>query len=209
MEESSQSNDGSQNEEKKKVGRPKKTGEKRKEKKSTASGSKVKKQKQPDKVVWGRLVGNVVRDVLPSQRLPTNRVVMQRYHTMKHNVTNRTTLAEYTNMLYREVLPIWEKSNIPILGKKVCTTRIIRLLESWDKQRCRIMEPGSPKEEDYVQMLDSLFLMTYTDKEKVRSELQKQRLLQKDQPQEHEGMKTWEIDFTFFENQMKNPQEGS
>ena len=53
----------------------------------------------------GRIVGNVVREIIATQRLPTNRVIMQR--TMRMSKRNRTTVNEFSLKLYEEILPIW------------------------------------------------------------------------------------------------------
>ena len=39
---------------------------------SSAKTPKKRHRKLPDKTTWGRIVGNVSRDVMPGQRLPTN-----------------------------------------------------------------------------------------------------------------------------------------
>ena len=51
-------------------------------------------------------------------------------------------------------------------------------------------------------MLDSLFNMTYSDLERVKEELKKQKLLHKVQTFECQEMKTWAIDFDFLLSQM-------
>ena len=85
---------------------------------SSAKVIKKRKRNQPNKTAWGRIVGNVPRNVMPGQRLPQNRVVMQRYHTMRAIKNNRTTLVDYANELYEEILPIWKKPIYQLLKRK-------------------------------------------------------------------------------------------
>ena len=123
---------------------------------------------EPDKAAWGRIVGNVPRYIMPGQRLPTNRVVMQRYHTMRAMCNNRTTIPEYAHQLYNEIFPIWGKASIPTVDQKICITRLSGLLSSWSKMRCREMKNCSEQERRYIiSMLDSLFMMCDLDLEKV------------------------------------------
>ena len=130
-------------------------------------------------------MGNVVREIIPTQRLPTNRVIMQR--TMRMSKRNRTTVNEFSLKLY---------ANIPTVNKKRLTT----LLSSWSKQDCCKMGPSSVNEIKYAGMLDPLLNMIYSDLERVKEELKKQKLLHKVQTFECQEMKTWEIDFEFLLN---------
>ena len=123
--------------------------------------------------------------------------------------SNRTTVNEFALKLYEEILPIWQKANIPTVNKKNCVKRLTILLSSWIKQDCCKMGPGSVNEIKCEGMLDSLFNMTYSDLERVKEELKKQKLLHKVQTFECQEMKTWEIDFEFLLNQMMHPQIGS
>ena len=138
--------------------------------KSSSSAKIVKKRNrdQPDKSLWGRIVGNVPRDIMPSQRLPTNRVVMQRYHTMRAMSNNRTTLNDDANMLYEEILPIWKRANICTVERKTCIERLVLLLKSWKGKYIRDMTEGSEEEKTYIDMLNSVFMMTWHDLEKVK-----------------------------------------
>ena len=80
---------------------------------------------------WARIVGDTVREVIPSHRLPTNRIVMQRYNTLKDKYPLRTDVKIIAEELYSEILAIWEKAGIPTVDKKTCLVRLVRLLCSW------------------------------------------------------------------------------
>ena len=72
------------------------------------------------------------------------------------------------------------------------------------------MIPGSADEVEYGMMLDSLFKMSYLDNEDVKQKLMEDRLLhKKPSSSESSAMKTWEIDFEFYLNQLCHPQAGS
>ena len=160
----------------------------------------------PNKTQWINIIGNSI-DVIPNQRLPTNRVIMQRYNLLRTQSNNRTSIYSFSESLYNEIIPIWIKANIPTVDKKTCVKRISALLESWGKQECRKMVVGSEKEILYSKMLDSLCSLTHQDIETVKFELKQQRLLQ--HTSELEGRKLWEADYEFFLGQMKNPQVGT
>ena len=111
--------------------------------------------------------------------------------------------------MYNEILPIWERAGIPTIDKQTCLVRLVRLLSSWNNEKCRLFKEGSQKELDYVKMLDSLFKMSHLENEQVRDELKAKRLLQKSSDNEFPGKKIYEIDFEFYEGQLKNPQQGT
>ena len=71
------------------------------------------------------------------------------------------------------------------------------------------MKSDSEEEMSYISMLDSLFMMCDYDFKKVEEELKEDRLKHKQQPQESDGLKTWEVDILFLKNQMLNPQFGT
>ena len=138
--------------------------------------TKKRRQNEPDKVKWGRIIGNVPRDIIPGQRLPTKRVVMQRYHTINPFCSSSTTIPAYAKQLYDEILPIWKKAGIPTKCRKTCVKRLNDLLSSWVKKRCRDMKSDSEEEMSYISMLDSLFMMCDYDLKKVEEELKEDRL---------------------------------
>ena len=90
----------------------------------------------PDKSVWGRIVGNVAREIILTQRLPTNHAIMQCYNTMRMSKSNRTTVNEFALKPYEEILPIWQKANNPTMNKNNCVKRLTTLLSFWSKQDC-------------------------------------------------------------------------
>ena len=70
------------------------------------------------------------------------------------------------------------------------------------------MIEGSKKEEEYTNMLNSLFNMTHSDPEDAKKELKQDRLNQQKKGKGCEG-KRWELDFQFLLDQMKHPQIGT
>ena len=120
-------------------------------------------------------MGNVVREIIPTQRLPTNRVIIQR--TMRMSKRNRTTVNEFSLKLYEAILQIWQKANIPTVNKKNCVKRLTTLLSSWSKQDCCKLGPGSVNEIKYEGMLDSFLNMTYSDPRLFRRGILTNRML--------------------------------
>ena len=97
---------------------------------------KIRKHRDlPDKTVWGRVVGSASHDIIPCQRLPTNRVIMQRYRSMQVGGPRGTTMNDYANRLYDEILPIWKRAHIPTVEKKTFISRLVKLLSSW-REKC-------------------------------------------------------------------------
>ena len=178
---------------------------------STRSKEKKKQMKWdlPSKPQWKRIVGTLPGYIIPSQRLPTNRVILQRFDILRSSMSTQTSTHTFSALLYDEILPIWRKANIPVVERRLCLYRLEELIKSWTKNNCRKMVEGSEKEKKYTKMLDSLFSMTYTDLEEVKSELRKDRLLQREEKTEEGAIKRWERDFDFLLNQMKNPQVGT
>ena len=89
----------------------------------STSKSRSKTRDVPKKDVWVRIVGNISRDLIPAQRLPTNRVVMQRYSSMrKENIDSPYSLNEYANRLYKEILPIWENQTYHWLKRRFASS---------------------------------------------------------------------------------------
>ena len=50
----------------------------------------------PKKSTWGRIVGNANRVIIPIQHLPTNCVILQRYHTLR---TERSIERSFISLL--------------------------------------------------------------------------------------------------------------
>ena len=80
-----------------------------------------------------------------------------------------------------------------------------KLLNSCVKQRCRTKVKGRDEEAACTSMLDSLCSMPYEDLEKVKSEFRKKKILG-GSCREYPTEKTWEVNYDFLIDQMKNPQ---
>lgn len=86
---------------------------------------------------------------------------------------------------------VWGKANIPIKTEKAAIQSIMRLLQSWtnfshNAHKCK---PGSPKYEQYRDMLGELCDLTDGDEEKVKDRMRSSKL------------PTWERDYQFYLNQ--------
>ena len=185
---------------------------------ASSSSQKVHKQKQqkpkqkqktkrPVKTKWFEIIGPS-REFIPTNRLPTNRVVMQRYDNLRCTESTSTNLHEYATQLFFEIKSIWEKTTLPILDQRTCVRRIEVLLKSWNNELCRMMVLGSPKEVKYRKMMDSLMSLTYTDLDLVRQELMRDKIQRNGTKDESETLPIHEREFNFLVNQMKNPQVG-
>ena len=87
---------------------------------SSSESTKCRSSKHcPAQVLWNQIVGSKERVCIPSNRLPTNRVIMQRFHTMKMGCPKNTPCS-FANELYQEIIVLWEKANVPN-RKGLCT----------------------------------------------------------------------------------------
>ena len=85
-------------------------------------GKKKKQRKRalPNRSQWTRIVGTLHGSNIPTQRLPTNRAVLQRFDILRDSMPNTSTHV-FSELLYNEVLPIWQRANIPVVDKRLCT----------------------------------------------------------------------------------------
>ena len=140
------------------------------------SKEKVKQLKRdlPSKSQWKRIIGTLPGYIIPTQRLPFNRVVLQRFAILRESMSNSTSTHTFSELLYDEILPIWKKANIPVVEKRLCLYRLEELIKSWTKNNCRKMVEGSNHEKNYTNMLDSLCSMTYLDSSYAQLESREQ-----------------------------------
>lgn len=158
---------------------------------SQPSKCRSSKRLSPAQNLWNELVGTKLRDCIPSHRLPTNRVVMQRYRSMRTGFPQKTPVRSFAGDLCREVAQVWDKANIPIKTEKAAIQTITRLLSSWtsfsaSSNKCK---KGSVKYEKYTKMLDELCDIAIGDEEELKCTMRATRL------------PTWERDFEFYLNQ--------
>ncbi len=100
-----------------------------------ASHYKLKKAKtykrfSPAQMLWNELIGPQNRDCIPSNRLPSNRIVMQRFSSMKALHPKNTPLRFYATTIYEEVAVVWQKANISMKSEKAAIEHILRLLQT-------------------------------------------------------------------------------
>lgn len=74
----------------------------------------------PTKSKWCDMTGfpQIGTDIIPTQRLPTNRVIMQRYATLPATYNSKMSMIQVADILYKEILPIWQRTNILAVGKR-------------------------------------------------------------------------------------------
>ena len=92
---------------------------------------------------WKLVVGSPILENFPATKLPTKKLVIQRYNTLRMSQPSVTSSYWYAETIFCELKPIWEKSNIPIVDDKVCKIRIQTIIQSWNKKRCRSMKSQS------------------------------------------------------------------
>lgn len=178
--------------------------------KSRKRKSKQKSRDLPVRSKWREIIGPS-REIIPKIRLPTNRVVMQRYDYIRSNTTNNVSTPEYATGLFHEIKPIWKQTTLPILDEKTCVRRLEVLLSSWCKENGRKMVLGSERELKYREMLDSLMSLTYLDLNEVKKYLVSDKI-QRTETKDESGSSSLpihEIEFNFLKDQMKNPQVGT
>ena len=156
---------------------------------SQPSKGRASKRLTPAQLLWNELVGQD-RECIPSNRLPTNRVIMQRYKSLKGTLPQSTPVRTFAKQLYEEVAKVWAKANIPIKSQKAVVESVTRLLLSWstfsaNAHKCK---PESNKYKTYSNMLDSLCDLTEGDEDKLKEQMRSSRL------------PTWERDFEFYMN---------
>lgn len=157
----------------------------------TQSKSRTSKRLSPAQVLWNELIGPQTRTCIPANKLPTNRVIMQRYSTMKSAHTRSTPVVFFASQLYDEVVDVWEKANIPVKNKKAATQSLTRLLQSWttfssDAHKCK---PESEKYQKYKSMLGELFDIADGNEDQLKDLMRSSKL------------PTWERDYQFYLNQ--------
>ena len=64
-------------------------------------------------LLWKDLIGLEERLCIPVLRRPTNRVIIQRYNTLKSTVPMSTPVRSIASQIYVEVHSVWSKANIP------------------------------------------------------------------------------------------------
>ena len=145
---------------------------------------------------WTELIGNEALDVFPVTKLPNNRAVMRRYHTLKSDSHAQTSNHDFACIIFLEFKEIWSRAYIPIVSDKACIKRIKKLLNSWKVKNCRDMTTGSTKETEYISMLNQLCDLAPVEEELLQS-LKSSRL------------STWKDDYQFYLNMKRYPQVGS
>ena len=174
-----------------------------------ASSSKKKRAYEPSREKWLAIVGPSL-DILPRKCLPTNRVVMQRYKALSIQFP-RKNYSFYAETLYGEVKDIWTRTNIPLAEKRTCTKRIERLLESWQRNRCRDTDEGSKEMQKYQESLNNVLNMTFNKVTDVEDSLKGQHLLRRPAHCTEDNAKVkkiWEIEYEWYLGQLQWPQVG-
>ena len=167
-----------------------------KTRKSTNQSAFVKKSN-----IWMKLVGDKTIDKFPHTKLPTNRLVLLRYHTIKKEVSttqlsaSSASIYKYSEILFHELKPIWDKAFIPMMPDRTCISRIQTLLSSWTTQNCRKMKEGSKKAIAYSNMLDQLCDLAPPE-ETLLDVLKSTRI------------STWPTDYAFYKSMKCVPQVG-
>ena len=64
--------------------------------------------------IWDIVIGQYDRKCLPANKLPTNRVIMQRYQTLRleSGVPNKAEIRPFANTIADELMEIWGKANV-------------------------------------------------------------------------------------------------
>ena len=121
-------------------------------------------------LLWHQIVGSKDRECIPSNRLPTNRVIMQRYRTMRMKLQQNTQVRTFAVDLQKEIAEVWEKANIPMKTEKATKEAITRLLNSWTKfsRSAHKCKPGSDKYDKYHDILGELFDIAAGDEEQLK-----------------------------------------
>ena len=144
---------------------------------------------------WTEIVGDGMLHKFPGTKLPNNRTVMLRFHTLTCNSSYETSHYQQTQTIFSELKEIWDRSYIPMVSEKACIARIKRLLDSWKLKNCRLMKTGSTKQIAYTSMLNELCDLA-PPADELLQQLKSTRL------------STWQDDYQFYLNMKKYPQVG-
>ena len=82
-----------------------------------------------DSKVWNDLAGIPI-DFFPLTKLPKNRVVLQRYLSLRRAFPKKQTFL-LVNTLHSEVKEIWKAARIPTLSDKLCKKKIRGLIDKF------------------------------------------------------------------------------
>ena len=159
--------------------------------KNSSRKTKCTKRFTPAQLLWNDIVGSKERLCIPAIRLPTNRIILQRYHTVKLALSKSTSVRSLDSKIYLEVASVWTKANVPMKTEKACIEVLVRLLGSWTtfSANSRKCQPSSDKYVKYKTMLDEVCDLAIGDEDEVRKAMSSTRL------------PTWERDFQFYKNQ--------
>lgn len=128
-------------------------------------------------------------------RLPTNRIVLQRFlHFRKSN--GRLPTRDVSKILLCELKIIWQRAGIPIKNDSMCIKQLIALFEKWEKLK-KISKPDIPS----------------SIRHKVYFEDTMNRLCDLSPPNVYELLKStrahhWQEDWDFLQKQQRVPQIG-
>ena len=162
--------------------------------KMEAGASKSKRSKRVNiyQNLWNDIIGIENRNCIPANKLPTNRIIMQRYHTMRNGTwtPKNAPVRPFAVTIFEEVKNIWDKANVPMKAKKACVEHLVRLLTSWSKflAGTQKLDPSSEKVQSYRSMMDQLCDLAIGDDKAVYEAMRTTRF------------PTWERDYKFYVN---------
>ena len=147
-----------------------------------------------DSKVWNDLAG-VPIDLFPLTKLPKNKVVLQRYLSLRREFPKKKTFL-MVNLLHSEVKEIWKAARIPTLSDKLCKMKIRELIDKfialkhWDSKRAS--EPEITKMKALLEQLLDFAPLNLRDLLQASYRLNKK----------------WEDDWKFYLNMKDDRQMG-
>ena len=102
---------------------------------SGPTSSKKSKRHSSYQELWNNAIGKHNPQCIPTNRLPTNRVIMQRYHTLKteSGIAKTSQVRPFACIIIDKLMNIWAKAKVLTKDRKACVEQILRLINSWSK----------------------------------------------------------------------------
>ena len=139
--------------------------------------------------IWDIVIGQYDRKCLPANKLPTNRVIMQRYQTLRLEsaVPNKAEIRPFANTIANELMEIWGKANVSTKPRKACVEHIVRLISSWSTflSNSHKSDPSGEKVQKFRTKMDELCDIAAADLEETMRST---------------NLPTWKRDFEFYLN---------
>ena len=153
------------------------------------------RKKSAREVVKKELIG-CPRDLIPTNRLPTIKVLLQRWRAYREMVGQRPSNAEIASAITNEILEIWARAKLPTIRKDHVKTAILNMYLNFESQPSlkRPNRKGNDQKENvecYQNQIEHCFDIGVPNMEEALKSCKS---------------KNWRNYLEFYQNQLKVPQ---